>query len=129
MGPAGGEHLAGAAQGGMPSSGGVAGGAGADGGTPINHNVSGQGHLSEEGGGEEVDGGAGGGAGKREREEDHGEEGAEGLGAGAGAKRLHVEEEHIPEPDCPHCAALVRSGRQKVRGVGEGPATFYLEQR
>jgi hypothetical protein len=37
------------------------------------------------------------------------------VGAGAGAKRLHVEEEHIPEPDCPHCAALVRSGRQKVR--------------
>lgn len=47
-----------------------------------------------------------------------GEAGVDGLpmdGATGAGKKLHLEEEDIPEPDCPLCAHLFKAGRQKVR--------------
>eukprot|EP00197_Chlamydomonas_leiostraca_P002398 CAMPEP_0202858516 /NCGR_PEP_ID=MMETSP1391-20130828/1014_1 /ASSEMBLY_ACC=CAM_ASM_000867 /TAXON_ID=1034604 /ORGANISM="Chlamydomonas leiostraca, Strain SAG 11-49" /LENGTH=627 /DNA_ID=CAMNT_0049537441 /DNA_START=96 /DNA_END=1979 /DNA_ORIENTATION=+ len=59
---------------------------------------------------------AGGAGGKRRLDE--GEEGAGGSGGAQGAagsaKKVHAEEEVIPEPDCPLCAQLVNAGRAKV---------------
>ncbi len=45
----------------------------------------------------------------------------EGLGDVGGSKRIHLEEESGPEPECPLCASLVKQGRNRVRARVRDP--------